>query len=172
MMEQTIIDRVSEPLLREFHLAVQALRDTIAATPEKEWIRGKTKGDVPVRHACHILHTFDSYTNGYHIKSGHRFGVPVDRFSRVVADADYPSREEVLVYADEMEAQLASWVPEMVRRALTGAPKARSPLYRVVYLLRHTVVHLSYVRRELYYRGIKRPHYRKRTPDERKSEQE
>ena len=168
MIEQTIVDRTSDPILREFHLALQALRDTIAATPDEEWIRGKTKGDVPVRHACHILHTCDAYTNGYRIKTGHRFGVPVDGFGRVVADDAYPGRDDVLVYADEMEAQVRAWVPEMIRKTLSGAPKARSPLDRVVYLLRHTVVHLSYMRRELYHRGIKRPHYGKRTPDERK----
>ena len=167
MVDQEIVDRVSEPLLREFHLAFQGLRDAITVIPDEEWVRGETNGDVPARHACHLLHTCDAYSSAYRLKTGYRFGVPVDSFGPVIEKADYPGREAVLIYAGEVEAQLAPWLSEMVRRALSGAPKARSPLYRVVYLLRHTVVHLSYLRRELYGRGIKRPHYGRRTARER-----
>ena len=168
MIEQEIIDRVCEPLLREYCLAFQALRDAMAVTPDDEWIRGDVKGDIPVRHACHLLHTCDAYSSEQRIKVGHRFGVPVDTFGRVVEDSAYPSRDAVLVYVDEVETQLAPWVRKMARQALSGAPKARSPLYRVVYLLRHTVVHLSYLRRELYERGIDRPKYGRRAAGERR----
>jgi hypothetical protein len=44
MVDQDIIDRVSEPILREYRLAFQGLRDTIAAIPDNEWIRGETRG--------------------------------------------------------------------------------------------------------------------------------
>jgi hypothetical protein len=167
MVEQEIIDRVCEPILKEFRLAFQGLRDTIAAIPDDEWIRGEAKGDVPVRQACHLLHTCDAYSSDYRLKIGHRFGVPVDTFSRVVEESAYPSRDAVLTYVDDVETQLRPWVCEMVQKALSGASKARSPLQRVVYLLRHTVVHLAYVRREMYTRGIKRPSYGKRVVYER-----
>jgi hypothetical protein len=159
MVDQEIIDRVSEPILREYRLAFQGLRDTIAAIPDEEWIHGETKGDIPVRQACHLLRACEAYSSGHRIKMGQRFGVPVDSFKRVVDKADYPSREAVLAYVDDVEAQIAAWVPEVTRQALSGAPKVHSPLNRAIYLLRHTVVHLAYLRRELYKRGIDRPRY-------------
>ena len=57
MVDQDIFDRVSDPILKEYRLALQGLRDTIAAIPDDEWIRGESKSDVPVRQACHLLHT-------------------------------------------------------------------------------------------------------------------
>jgi hypothetical protein len=167
MVDQEIIDRVSEPILREYRLAFQGLRDTIEAIPDDEWIRGESKGDVPVRQACHLLRGCEAYSSGHRVKMGQRFGVPVDSFKRVVQEADYPSRDAVLAYVDDVEAQIAAWVPEVARQALSGAPKVHSPLNRVVYLLRHTVVHLAYLRRELYKRGLERPPYGKRAARER-----
>jgi hypothetical protein len=159
MLEQDIISRVSEPILREYRLAFQGLRDTISATPDDEWVRGETKGDMPVRQACHLLRACKAYSSGHRVKMGQRFGVPVDSFKRVVEEADYPSRDDVLAYVDDVEAQIDAWVPEVTRQALSGKPKIHSPLNRVIYLLRHTVVHLAYLRRELYKRGIDRPRY-------------
>jgi len=94
MVDQEIFDRVSEPILMEYRLVLQGLRGSIAAISEDEWIRGESKGDIPVRQACHVLHTFDVYTGGYRIKTGHRCGIPVDTFSRVVEESAYPSRDK------------------------------------------------------------------------------
>jgi hypothetical protein len=154
-----IVDRVSEPILREYGRAFQGLRETIAAIPDDEWIRGDTKGDVPVRQACHLLRACEAYSSGGQVKMGQRFGVPVDSFKRVVEGNAYPSRDAVLAYVDDVENRILDWVPGVVRQALTGAHKIHSPLNRVLYLLRHTVVHLAYLRRELYRRGIDRPRY-------------
>ena len=166
MIDQEIVDLVSEPILREYRLAFQGLRDTIAAIPDDEWIRGETKGDIPVRQACHLLHACEAYSSKHRIKSGHRFGVPVNSFKQVVKKGAHPGRDAVLAYVDDVETLIAAWVPEVTRQALSGAPKVHSPLNRVVYLLRHTVVHLAYLRRELYKRGIERPPYGKRTARE------
>ena len=168
MLDQDIIDRVSEPILKEYHLAFQGLRDTIATIPDDEWIRGEKKGDIPVRQACHLLRACEAYSSRHRVKMGQRFGVPVDSFKRVVQESAYPSRDDVLAYVDDVEAQISTWVPEMARQALSGSAKIHSPLNRVIYLLRHTAVHLAYLRRELYARGIDRPRYGKRLPSERR----
>lgn len=168
MVDQDIVDRVSEPILREYRLAFQCLRDTIAAIPDDEWTRGETKGDIPVRQACHLLRVCEAYSSRHRAKIGQRFGVPVDSFKRVVEKCSYPSRDDVLTYVDDVEAQPLTWVPEIARQALSGAPKVHSPLNRVIYLFRHTVVHLAYLRRELYKRGINRPRCGKRHLSEHK----
>jgi hypothetical protein len=132
MVDQEIVDRVSEPILREYRLAFQGLRDTIAAIPDDEWISGETKGDLPVRQACHLLHACEAYSSGHRVKSGHRFGVPVNSFKQVVKETAYPSQDAVLTYVDDVEAQISAWVPEVTRQALSGAPKVHSPLNRVI----------------------------------------
>jgi hypothetical protein len=161
LSDQDTIDRVSEPILREYRLAFQGLRDTIRAIPADEWTKGDRPGDVPVRQACHLLGAAEGYA-GHRARAGTRFGVPVESFGRIVAVDAYPSREAVLAYLEDVERRIEAWVIEKTRQALSGKKKVHSPLNRVLYLLRHTVVHLAYLRRELYARGIDRPEYGKR----------
>ncbi len=158
MIDESIVDRVSDPILREYRLAFQGLRDTIEAIPAEEWTRGNRPGDIPARQACHLLHAAESYS-GHRTRVGTRFGAPVESLKRRVAEDAYPNQKAVLVYVDDVEARIATWVVEKTRQALSGEKKQHSPLNLVVYVLRHTVVHLAYLRRELYVRGIDRPRY-------------
>lgn len=158
MTDSDIVERVYEPILREYRRAFQGLRDTIQAIPAEEWTRGDKPGDVPVRQACHLLYAAEGYS-GHRTRVGTRFGVPVESFGRHVAEDDYPDQEAVLAYADDVESKVTAWVVAKTRQALSGGKKRRSPLDRVVYVLRHTAVHLAYMRRELYARGIARPRY-------------
>jgi hypothetical protein len=156
--EQDTVERVSEPILREYRLAFQGLRDTIRAIPAEEWIRGEALGDVPVRQACHLLYWCDGYS-GHRTPVGTRFGVPVESFGRVVPESVYPNQQDVLAYVDEVEVRIEAWVVDKTHQALSGKRRAHSPLNLVIYVLRHTIVHLAYLRRELYARGIPRPRY-------------
>ena len=158
MTDQEMVDRVSAPILREYRLAFQGLRDTIRAIPVEEWAKGDALGDMPVRQACHLLHACESYS-GHRTRVGTRFGVPVESFGRTVPEDAYPNQEDVLAYVDDVETRVDAWVVDKTRQALSGKPKAHSPLNLVIYVLRHTVVHLAYLRRELYARGIPRPKY-------------
>jgi hypothetical protein len=158
MTNQDMVERVSAPILREYRLAFQGLRDTIRAIPAEEWATGETPGDVPVRQACHLLYWCDCYS-GHRSHVGTRFGVPVESFGRTVPEDACPDQEEVLAYTDEVEAKVEAWVVDKTRLALSGKRKAHSPLNLVIYVLRHSVVHLAYLRRELYVRGIPRPGY-------------
>jgi hypothetical protein len=158
MAGQDTVERVSEPILSEYALAFQGLRDTIEAIPAEEWTRGAKPGDVPVRQACHLLHAAEGYS-GHRTRVGARFGVPVESFGRKVAEDAYPDQQAVVAYVDDVEAGVAAWVVDKTRQALSGGKKRHSPLNTVVYVLRHTVVHLAYLRRELYARGIDRPGY-------------
>jgi hypothetical protein len=158
VVDQDTIERVSGPILREYALAFRGLRDTIEAIPAEEWTRGARPGDVPVRQACHLLHAAEGYS-GHRTRVGTRFGVPAESFGRKVAEDEYPDQKAVLSYVDDVEAKVATWIVEKTRQALSGGVKQHSPLNRVVYVLRHTVVHLAYLRRELYARGIDRPRY-------------
>ncbi|MFH1567222.1 MAG: DinB family protein [Gemmatimonadota bacterium] len=155
---EEVVDRASEPLLREYARAWKGLADSIRAIPDGEWRKGDKPGDVPARQACHLLFACNGYA-GHRRRIGARFGVPVESFGRAVAPEDYPTREAVIAWIPEVEEHVAQWVRACTRKALTGARKRYSPLNTPVYVLRHTAVHLAYLRREMYRRGIPRPRY-------------
>ena len=158
MSEQEMVERVSAPILREYRLAFQGLRDTIRAIPAEEWAKGDVPSDMPVRQACHLLYWCECY-RGHRTRVGTRFGVPVESFARMVPEGAYPSQEDVLAYVDDVGSKVEAWVVDKTRQALSGKRKAHSPLNLVINVLRHTIVHLAYLRRELYARGISRPRY-------------
>jgi hypothetical protein len=88
-----------------------------------------------------------------------RFPTSAATFSRNVDPADFPTRESILEYADQVEVRVQEWVPELVRQTVTGKRKPHPPLGRAIYILRHSIVHLAYIRREMFERDIPRPNY-------------
>jgi hypothetical protein len=156
---EELVERAAEPVIREYRLAFRGLADSIWAIPEAEWTRGDRPGDVPVRQAAHLLFACVAYGGGHRLKHGQRFGVPVESFQKIVPAEAMPDRQAVLDWIPEVEGLVVGWVTRCARQALTGTRKAHSPLNVPVYVLRHTVVHLAYLRREMYRRDIPRPRY-------------
>jgi hypothetical protein len=161
-----LVERACEPVISEYALAFKGLADSVRAIPEQEWTRGDTLGDVPARQACHLLLACVAYSGGHRLRVGDRFGVRVETFHCIIPRENYPSREAVLKWIPEVEQQIARWVRDCTRRALTGPRKRHtrpgtrySPMRKPVYVLRHTVVHLAYLRNEMRKRGIPRPGY-------------
>jgi hypothetical protein len=153
------IDRIAEPILKEYADLFQGLRDTIRAIPAEEWAIGERKGKVPARQACHLLRALLHRSTSWKVKSTDRFEVAAATFSRNVAPDGFPSQQSILEYVDEVEAWVRPWVPELVRQTLSGKRKQHPPLGQAIYILRHSIVHLAYIRREMYERGIPRPGY-------------
>lgn len=159
MVEQEVIDRIAEPILKEYADFFQGLRDTIQAIPDDEWTKGKRKGDVPVRHACHLVRALARYCTAWKVDYSERFGSATATFSRNVDPEDFPDRAVVLECVGDVEGRVKAWVPEVVRQTVSGSRKRHPPLGRAMYILRHSIVHLAYIRREMYWRNIPRPPY-------------
>jgi hypothetical protein len=159
MVDQEVVDRISEPVLKEYRDFLRGLRDTIRAMPEEEWASGDKKGDVPVRHACHLLRALARCCSKWKIDYSDRFSGACATFSRNVDPEDFPKRAVVLECVDDVEPRVEAWVPEVVRQTVSGKRKRHPPLGRAMYILRHSIVHLAYIRREMYRRGIPRPPY-------------
>jgi hypothetical protein len=157
MVPEEAAVRAAEPIVREFRLALKGLRDSVRGVPDAEWTRAEQPGDSFPRQACHLLLALEAYLDGHRVKLGRRYGVPVESFHRSVVR--FPSRQQVLEQIAEVDAKVEGWVLRFARRAMAGGPKRHNPLNVVVYTLRHTVVHLAYLRREMYQRGIRRPRY-------------
>lgn len=154
---EEIVDRVAQPLVSEFRAALKGLRDSVSAIPDVEWVADVKPGDCLPRHACHLLFSIEAYLDGHRVKMGQRYGVPVESLHKVVER--YPSQADVLRHITAIDERIDGWVRKFARKAMTGKRKQHNPLNRVVYVLRHAIVHLAYLRREMYRRGIPRPRY-------------
>lgn len=52
-------------------------------------------------------------------------------------------------------------VADVVNRTLVDEEQSYPPMFKMIYLLRHSVTHLAYMREELHRRGYKLPAYSK-----------
>jgi hypothetical protein len=159
MEQEELIDQLSEPVIKEYKLAFKAVRGCIDHIPDTEWTQGIEPGFILARQVCHLLWACDGYSGGWKVKASTRFGVPAGSFAGQITPNEYPSRQVVLEYTDEVEMQVVAWVRKKAHLSLTGKAKAHRPFDVVIYSLRHTVVHLSYIMRDMHTRGISRPAY-------------
>jgi len=150
---------ILEPIVREYQAAFRALRESVMAFPYEEWISGERKANQPVRQACHLLFGVESYLGGHKARMGGRFGIRVESFKSTLDPAQCPPPKAILPWIDEAEGIANAFIAKAVDASLTGTAKRHPPLNRVLYVLRHTIVHLAILRRELFERGIDRPRY-------------
>jgi hypothetical protein len=159
MNEDELIEQTAAPILQEYRLAFKALRGCIQHISDEDWIKGSDPGMILASQVCHLLWACDGYSGGWKVKASTKFGVPAGSFANHIFPQDYPGRGAVMAYVDEVEQQVSDWVVQKTRQNLTGKKKIHPPLTRVIYTLRHTVVHLSYLMRDMHLRGIPRPDY-------------
>jgi len=106
-----------------------------------------------------MLFHFEAYLDGHRVKYGQKHGVPVESFKARIEEREYPNQMGVIKQLDSLRLKIQPFVERIVKRALTGKRKKHNPMGRLEYVLRHTVVHIAYFRREMYRRGIPRPTY-------------
>jgi len=159
MTQSAMFRNVFTPIHNEFTCALNGLRDTIGACPEAEWTKGDPASRIPVRQAAHCLFAIETYLGGHKRKMGQRFGYRCENFRSNVQAGRYPGEKEVLKNLEEVRQIARTYIEEAVKKTLTDKARKHPPLNRVIYVLRHTVVHLAYLRRELFLRGIDLPAY-------------
>ena len=159
MTQSAMFRNVFGPIHREYTCALDGLRDVIKACPGAEWTQGETGSRMPVRQAAHCLFAVETYLGGHKRKMGQRFGCRCENFRSKVPAGRYPPRREVLKNLQEVRPIARAFIEEAVRTTLTDKALRHPPLSRAIYVLRHTVVHLAYLRRELFLRGIDLPAY-------------
>ena len=85
-----------------------------------------------------------------------------DMSFRFKATDKYPTRKRALEVAAIAREGLSAYITETVRRNSAKEGAAVPALFKLIYLLRHSVIHLSYMRNELARRGIRIPDFSKR----------
>ena len=153
MGETDINTNVINVFNREFDACLSCLEDTIAVLSADDWVAGETNRQKPVHQACHCIVPLIGYA-----------GVAVDssRISfRFKTPTSYPSQQEVICVIKRVRAYMKDCIAGVVDRTLVAKALRVPPLFKMLYLLRHTIVHLSYLRAEITRRGYKAPEYSK-----------
>jgi hypothetical protein len=91
--------------------------------------------------------------------------VDSDMFSfsfRFKVPDSYPSREDVLAVIATVRMAAPDYVDRVVLKSLSGKAFSVPPLFKMQYLLRHSTVHLSYMRAALSGLGYRIPDFSKR----------
>jgi len=149
-----MMQNVVNAFAREFDASLVCLADTIAMLSDEDWVRGENNRQKPVHQACHCLMGPISYAKVAVDTSRIRF-----RFKDPKA---YPSRREVLGIIETVRGSLAEYIAGVVQRTLVERELHVPPMFKMIYLLRHTIVHLSCLREEAHRRGYRPPVYSKR----------
>ena len=146
------------PLKKEFKALFLCARQTIGCIPETEWRRGGSKRSVPVWQAVHMLMPLLDPIR-------HRKEVVAPlvsqerRFRKKVKSGDFPTQAEVVDFIEAVEPLVYQELPEVIERSCQPNPMCNPPLNRWLYTLRHSIIHLSYMRHDLIERGISVPEY-------------
>ena len=154
---------VNDALLQQFDAVLDRLRETIEMMPEDDWNTGDSRRHTPVRQAVHILGAFESYADrfvGVQFSWTERWGCAVGGFGRKIPVDELPDRAPVVEYLDEVRQKVHRWLGELSAEQLSKPRRSargrfNSELGRVLYILRHGVLHLGYLNEELHRRGIR-----------------
>ena len=153
---------VNETLIFQFGVVLDQLRETIETIPADEWVRGDSRRQTPVRQAVHIIGPFEAYASraaGGHFRWGDRWGHKVGTFARKIPVDELPDQQAVIEYLEEVRATVERWLggipmERLCRPRHVASGRFHSNLGRILYLLRHAVLHMGYLNEELHRRGI------------------
>ena len=153
---------VNDAVIHQFDAVLDQLCETIEMIPEDEWTTGDSRRHTPVRQVVHILGAFESYADrfaGVRFSWTGRWGCAVGGFGRKIPPEELPDRAAVVEYLDEVRQKVHHWLrglsPEQLSRPrLSARGRFNSDLGRVLYILRHGVLHLGYLNEELHHRGL------------------
>ncbi|KPK43939.1 MAG: hypothetical protein AMK72_12685 [Planctomycetes bacterium SM23_25] len=153
---------VNETLISQFGVVLDQLRETIEGIPADEWVRGDSGRHTPVRQAVHIIGGFEAYAKrsaGGHFRWGDRWGYKVGAFRAAIPVEELPDQPAVIEYLEQVRTQVDRWlggipVDRLCRPRHVASGRFHSYLGRILYLLRHGVLHLGYLNEELRRRGI------------------
>lgn len=140
---------------REFDACLTCLEQTVKMVSDEDWVAGETNRQKPVHQACHCLMGPIKYAKA-----------PVSYSSICFKFKDpprkYPTRQHVLELIAKTRPALRDYIEGVVERTLVDRKSHVPAMFKMIYLLRHTIVHLSSLREELHHRGYRLPVYSKR----------
>ena len=150
---------IAESLTHQFSNTLDVLRETIGLVPDAQWTVGESPSRIPARQACHIIGGCDMYSAKDRFAWDRRFGAPVGLMDKDVPAERLPSKDAMVAYLDDTRDQVAQWLAAMAPEQLltpqeSSRQRCRCALGHVIYVLRHTALHLGHLHAELNTRGI------------------
>ena len=138
---------------KHFEAYLNCLAETVQAVPEDQWTKGSKPRAMPVHQACHAMDTILGYAGADWDYSDILFGWK--------PRPEYPSRERLVTIIDRAKGDVTRYIAEVSERALADRDWSIPPLFKLIYLFRHSVWHLCCLHEALRSRGIKAPEYAK-----------
>ena len=149
----------AEALADQFMRALSMFRQAVQAFPAEEWRKGDTPYQRPAGLALHLVDAIADYAVLKPGESG--AGRPFDVGWEEQDSAGLPSQDDLLLYLDQAEVKLASFLADADLAATEGLFRwtGSTLLSRMAYALRHTQHHLAEMCLELHRRGLQAPQW-------------
>jgi len=138
---------------KHFDAYFGCLAETVQAVSEDQWTNGDEPRAAPVHQVCHAIGVILGYASAEWDYSDVLFGWK--------PQSQYPSRERLLTIIDRARDDTARYIAEVADRALADRDWSIPPLFKLIYLFRHSVWHLCCLHEALRSRGIRAPEYAK-----------
>ena len=156
---------IAESLAFQFSNTLDVLRETIGLIPDSQWTVGQSPSRIPARQACHVIGGCDMYSSKDRFAWDRRFGVPVCLMHEDVPAERLPSKDAMVAYLDDVRAQVVEWLErlspdELLTPQESSRRRCQCALGHVIYVLRHTALHLGHLHAELNSRGIGHAEFR------------
>ena len=153
-------DNLLIPLQKEFKALFVCAKRTVASIPSDEWSTGSIRRCIPAWQACHMLEPLRDL-----LRSMREEAVQVEplawELARRTKAGDIPAQVEVIAFLDALAPLILAHLSHVVQKTCGAKSLANPPLSRWLYILRHSIIHLSYLRHELLVRDVSVPDYTK-----------
>ena len=151
-------DNLLIPLKKEFKAFFLCAKQTIACIPSAQWCSGPMRRCVPAWQACHALELLRDLLRS-ESQAAVKTGPLAWKFGPRIKAGDIPQQTEVIAVLDVLAPLILAHLPGVVQKTCDAKQLSNPPLNRWLYVLRHSIIHLSYLRHELMVRGITVPDY-------------
>jgi hypothetical protein len=154
------VESLTEELCFQFDNTFHVLATSIRHLSHRQWISGVTPFQTPVRLACHILAPCWHYTGGQ-ADSDWDIIVRTGALDGEIAADNLPGIDQTEKCIEEVKAAIKLWISGIGDDGLLGRcpnwgwrERGTTQLGYIIYLLRHTTLHLGHLQMELHSRGI------------------
>ena len=151
-------DNLLIPLQKEFKALFVCTRQTIASIPSDQWSSGSMRRCIPAWQVCHMLEPLRDLLRSEREEAAEAEPLAWQLTTRIKA-GDIPEQAEAIAFLDALAPLILAHLAQVVRKTCGAKSLSNPPLNRWLYTLRHSIIHLSYLRHELLVRGVSVPDY-------------
>ena len=138
---------IADAFTKEFGATLTRLATIVQTICDEDWASGRTTRATPVHQVCHAVAVILRYAHA-----------DVDWTDIHIGwkpQSAYPSRDRLLALIDSARREIPAYAVDVAEKTLADRSWRFPPLYRLIYLLRHSIWHLCSLCEELRGRGYR-----------------